>query len=128
MADRVARAATNARSHDPGPAHGSSCRQGCPPELRNEVAAPFDTNALISARGLSVARNGRDLLEYVLAKLGEAQVLLGERLVGPLDGLGQTAIALGPGSRNNVLSRALSHHSVPSVSISATLYQTTFRA
>ena len=35
----------------------------------------------------------RDLLEHVLAQLGEAQVLLGERLARPLDCLGETAVA-----------------------------------
>ncbi len=37
----------------------------------------------------------RDLLEHVLAQLGEAQVLFGKRLVGALDGFRQFAVGLG---------------------------------
>jgi len=69
MADQDVRAvapAANARRHDHRHDHGVTCTQGCPTQTQHESRpdslGAFDPAALISARGLGFARNGRVLI------------------------------------------------------------------
>jgi zinc transport system ATP-binding protein len=93
MADpvgRVAPAAANARSREPGHGHrhDAGCEQGCAaPEHTHEVV-PFDRKALISARGLSVSRNGRELLTDVDLDICDREIVT---LIGP-NGAGKTTL------------------------------------
>jgi zinc transport system ATP-binding protein len=85
---RVAPSAAQAHSHDPGPGHDPSCQQSCSThELRHE-AAPFNRKALISARGLCITRNGRDLLIDVDLDVCEREIVT---LIGP-NGAGKTTL------------------------------------
>jgi zinc transport system ATP-binding protein len=95
MADRegrVAPAATDARSHIPGhnPEHADSvsCGHGCAPHAREGMSAPFDRNALISARGLGVTRHGRELLTGIDLDICEREIVT---LIGP-NGAGKTTL------------------------------------
>jgi len=84
---RVAPAAT-ARSHDPGHDQGSSRLQDTSAHVHRDKAAPFDTTALISARGLTVRRNGRELLLDVDLDISEREIVT---LIGP-NGAGKTTL------------------------------------
>ena len=92
MAERVAGPAPHACSHDPGRAHDqghdASCRHACAPQGRSEAPEPFDTNALISARGIGVTRGGRELLLDVDLDISEREIVT---LIGP-NGAGKSTL------------------------------------
>jgi len=93
---RVAAATANARTHAPaqGAQHDASCTQGCagPGAVHahghKHEPAPFDRKALISARGLGVARNGRELLTGVDLDICPREIVT---LIGP-NGAGKTTL------------------------------------
>ncbi len=82
------------RAHADAPARGPSsdrvppCKHGCAPQERPEGSASFSANALISARGLGVRRNGRDLLSNVYIDISEREIVT---LIGP-NGAGKTTL------------------------------------
>jgi zinc transport system ATP-binding protein len=80
----------HARGHDHGPA--AACKSGCAipghhHEHRHE-ALPFDPRALVSARGLAVTRNGRELLTGVDLDICAREIVT---LIGP-NGAGKTTL------------------------------------
>jgi zinc transport system ATP-binding protein len=95
MADQDVRAvapAANARSHDDGHDHGVTCTQGCPTQTQHESRpdslGAFDPAALISARGLGFARNGRVLLNGIDLDIRKREIVT---LIGP-NGAGKTTL------------------------------------
>ncbi len=89
MADQAGRAppaAMQASDHRHG--HDLSCAEGCSQPTHVHETAPFDPAALISARGLAVARNGRDLLLDVDLDICEREIVT---LIGP-NGAGKTTL------------------------------------
>jgi zinc transport system ATP-binding protein len=91
MADSVGRAAPAAASAH-GHAHDTSCGPGCATPVRGHGHArepvDFDPKALISARGLCVERNGRELLAQVDLDICEREIVT---LIGP-NGAGKTTL------------------------------------
>ena len=87
MGDREGRASPGAEG-----AHGHSHVQGHDasgrPLARPKSIHPFDPGALISARGLGIARNGRDLLIDVDLDICEREIVT---LIGP-NGAGKTTL------------------------------------
>jgi zinc transport system ATP-binding protein len=77
--DGVAKAATEPCGHD----HGHACTHAHATE-----ASAFDPTALISARGVSVSRNGRDQLIDVDLDIHEREIVT---LIGP-NGAGKTTL------------------------------------
>jgi zinc transport system ATP-binding protein len=75
----VAPAASEPRGHG----RGHACTHAHEP-----IAAPFDTTALISARGVGVFRNGRDQLVDVNLDIREREIVT---LIGP-NGAGKTTL------------------------------------
>jgi zinc transport system permease protein len=68
---------------------GDDVRHGCAhAHAGKESALPFDANALISARGLGLRRNGRDLLIDVDLDISEREIVT---LIGP-NGAGKTTL------------------------------------
>jgi len=68
---------------------GHEVRHGCAhAHAGQESAQPFDANALISARGLGLRRNGRDLLIDVDLDISEREIVT---LIGP-NGAGKTTL------------------------------------
>jgi len=91
MADQDVRAAApaaNARSHDDGHTHGASCKQGCATHTNHESLGAIDASALISARGLGLVRNGRDLLDGIDIDIHKREIVT---LIGP-NGAGKTTL------------------------------------
>jgi zinc transport system ATP-binding protein len=94
MADqqgRAAPAAPLAHSRGHSQSHALSCPHGCThsePAAQASAPAPFDPEALISARGLSVTRNGRDLLNGVDLDIAKGEIVT---LIGP-NGAGKTTL------------------------------------
>jgi len=91
MADSVGRAApaaASAHGHD----HDRSCKHGCAVSAHEHGHAheivDFDPKALISARGLCVERNGRELLMDVDLDISEREIVT---LIGP-NGAGKTTL------------------------------------
>ncbi len=87
MGDREGRMSPGAEG-----AHGRSHVQGhdlsCRPDSRPKSVPPFDPDALISARGLGMTRNGRDLLIDVDLDILEREIVT---LIGP-NGAGKTTL------------------------------------
>jgi zinc transport system ATP-binding protein len=83
---RVALSAVQAHSHDPGHGHASSCEQGSSSHVAGHEG--FNRDALISARGLWITRNGRDLLIDVDLDICEREIVT---LIGP-NGAGKTTL------------------------------------
>jgi len=81
MADPVGRG-------EPGHVHGPGCQHGCTAPADAHATTPFDANALISARGLSVTRNGRELLTDVNLDIAKREIVT---LIGP-NGAGKTTL------------------------------------
>jgi zinc transport system ATP-binding protein len=79
MADSVGR---------PGHVHGPDCEHGCASAAHATAAPEFDTKALISARGLAVTRNGRELLTDVDIDIASREIVT---LIGP-NGAGKTTL------------------------------------
>src|SRR5437868_12081867 len=94
MADRDVRAAAavNARGHDDGRDRGVTCKQGCAThthhESHQEPLGTIDPTALISARGLGLVRNGRDLLDDIDLDIRKREIVT---LIGP-NGAGKTSL------------------------------------
>jgi zinc transport system ATP-binding protein len=91
MADQDARAAApaaSARSDDGGHTHGVTCKQGCATHTHHESLGAIDPAALISARGLGLARNGRDLLDGIDLDINKREIVT---LIGP-NGAGKTTL------------------------------------
>jgi zinc transport system ATP-binding protein len=95
MADRERRAAaaatvSHAQEEGAGVAHrhGASCRHGCAASGSEKGPVDFDAMALVSARGLAVTRNGRDLLVDVSLDIRDGEILT---LIGP-NGAGKTTL------------------------------------
>ena len=96
MADSVGRAAPAAanahgRESPDGAHHDASCKHGCAVDEHGHAhghAADFDTKALISARGLGVTRNGRELLTGVDLDICAREIVT---LIGP-NGAGKTTL------------------------------------
>ncbi len=89
MADQggpAAPAAMQVSAHRHG--HNSSCPEGCEPHAHKSEIAPFNADALISARGLAVSRNGRDLLLDIDLDICEREIVT---LIGP-NGAGKTTL------------------------------------
>jgi zinc transport system ATP-binding protein len=110
MADSVGRAAPAAASAH-GHEHDASCKHGCavPAHDHDHARQPVDFNpkALISARGLCVERNGRQLLVDVDLDICEREIVT---LIGP-NGAGKTTLVrvllgLEPSDRGEVRRRA----------------------
>jgi zinc transport system ATP-binding protein len=85
---RAAQGAGDARGHASGHVHGVTCPPGCSPHAQEENPAPFDANALISARGIGLARNGRDLLSGIDLDICKREIVT---LIGP-NGAGKTTL------------------------------------
>ncbi|MHA1574231.1 MAG: ATP-binding cassette domain-containing protein [Alphaproteobacteria bacterium] len=87
MAEREGRKSPGAEG-----AHGHSHVQGddrsCRSVARQKSNTPFDPNSLISARGLGISRNGRDLLIDVDLDIREGEIVT---LIGP-NGAGKTTL------------------------------------
>ena len=87
MAEREGRKSPGAEG-----AHGHSHVQGddrsCRSVARPKSNTPFDPNSLISARGLGISRNGRDLLIDVDLDIREGEIVT---LIGP-NGAGKTTL------------------------------------
>ncbi len=87
MAEREGRKSPGAEG-----AHGHSQVQGddlsCRPVARPKSNIPFDPKSLISARGLGISRNGRDLLIDVDLDIREGEIVT---LIGP-NGAGKTTL------------------------------------
>ncbi len=87
MGDREGRMSPGAEG-----AHGDSHVPGrglrCRPDARPKSVPPFDSDALISARGLGITRNGRDLLIDVDLDILEHEIVT---LIGP-NGAGKTTL------------------------------------
>ncbi len=87
MAEREGRKSPGAER-----AHGHSQVQGddlsCRPVARPKSNIPFDPKSLISARGLGISRNGRDLLIDVDLDIREGEIVT---LIGP-NGAGKTTL------------------------------------
>lgn len=81
MPESVGVAASETCGHGSG--HGCSHHHA-----GNDLAAPIDTTALISARGVCVTRHGRDLLTAVDLDLHEREIVT---LIGP-NGAGKTTL------------------------------------
>jgi zinc transport system ATP-binding protein len=91
MADRDVRAAAvaaNARSPSDGAHGGATCGQGCATHTHGESLGAIDRTALISARGLGLIRNGRDLLEGIDLDIRKREIVT---LIGP-NGAGKTSL------------------------------------
>lgn len=94
MADQLGRAAPAAppvHSDRQPHAHAGNCPHGCAhPEHSTGKSAPatFDPAALVSARGLSVSRNGRHLLSDVDLDIAGREIVT---LIGP-NGAGKTTL------------------------------------
>ncbi|HEY7670433.1 MAG TPA: metal ABC transporter ATP-binding protein, partial [Hyphomicrobium sp.] len=91
MADSVRRAAAAAaHAHESEPRPSAGAREGCaaPTHGHEHAIVPFDAKALVSARGLSLARNGRELLSGVDIDVNEREIVT---LVGP-NGAGKTTL------------------------------------
>ncbi|HUS98508.1 MAG TPA: metal ABC transporter ATP-binding protein [Hyphomicrobiaceae bacterium] len=89
MADQerhAARADASVRGHGSG--HSLTCKHECPPQGQAESKAAFNPDALISARGLGITRNGRDLLIDVDLDICEREIVT---LIGP-NGAGKTTL------------------------------------
>jgi zinc transport system ATP-binding protein len=85
QSEGVAPAAAKPCGHDPS--HACAHRHA-PGHGQQESPAPFDAMALISARGLGIARNGRDLLIDVDLDIREREIVT---LIGP-NGAGKTTL------------------------------------
>jgi zinc transport system ATP-binding protein len=91
MADqdvRAAASAATARNHDDGHEHGAACKQGCVGHTHHESLAAIDPAALVSARGLGLVRNGRDLLDGIDLDINKREIVT---LIGP-NGAGKTTL------------------------------------
>jgi len=91
MADQQGRAAPRARhahDHVARDDHGPRCPQGCAHGAAAAETLPLNAKALISARGLGVTRNGRDLLTGVDIDICEREIVT---LIGP-NGAGKTTL------------------------------------
>jgi zinc transport system ATP-binding protein len=91
MADQDVRAAApaaNVRSHGEGHEHGASCKQGCATHTRQESLGAIDPTALVSARGLGLVRNGRNLLDDIDLDINKREIVT---LIGP-NGAGKTTL------------------------------------
>jgi zinc transport system ATP-binding protein len=98
MADQQGRSAppatpAQAHAHPQLQSHAqpSTCAHGCMgPDHAGQVHTPaaFDADALISARGLGVTRNGRDLLTGVDLDIAQGEIVT---LIGP-NGAGKTTL------------------------------------
>ena len=91
MADRdrhAAPAAMHAHACDHPHDHDASCSRGCGAPSGTRSSLPFDTGALISARGLRLTRGGRDLLINVDLDITEREIVT---LIGP-NGAGKTTL------------------------------------
>ena len=73
---------------EPGHVHGPGCRHGCAAPAHERTIAPFDAGALVSARGLGVTRNGRELLTDVDLDISKREIVT---LIGP-NGAGKTTL------------------------------------
>lgn len=91
MADRdvrAAAAAANARSPSEGIHAGATCGEGRATHSHGEKLGAIDRTALISARGLGLIRNGRDLLEGIDLDIQKREIVT---LIGP-NGAGKTSL------------------------------------
>jgi len=92
MADRDVAASVNARSHDDDHDRDVTCKQGCathtPHESYQEPLGAINPTALISARGLGLVRNGRDLLDDIDLDIRKREIVT---LIGP-NGAGKTSL------------------------------------
>jgi zinc transport system ATP-binding protein len=87
MADRdvrAAAAAANARRPD----DAATCEQVCATHVHSEGLGAIDRTALISARGLGLVRNGRDLLDGIDLDIHKREIVT---LIGP-NGAGKTSL------------------------------------
>jgi len=83
---RAAHAAMHTHAPDPGHRHDLTYSDGC--ALDAPAAADFDPTALLSARGLRLTRNGRELLIDIDLDLHEREIVT---LIGP-NGAGKTTL------------------------------------
>jgi len=81
---RISPGAEGVHGHSRAQGHDLSCR----PDARAKSVHPFDPGALISARGLGMSRNGRDLLNDVDLDIFEREIVT---LIGP-NGAGKTTL------------------------------------
>ena len=93
MADpgrQAAPAAMQAHTDTHSHIHDHTCKDGCGAQRHSHAhePAPFAADALISARGLTLARNGRDLLIDVDIDIREREIVT---LIGP-NGAGKTTL------------------------------------
>jgi len=91
MADRdvrAAAAAAKARSPEDGHDHGASCSPSCAAHAHEGSLGAIDRTALVSARGLGLQRNGRDLLDGIDLDIRKREIVT---LIGP-NGAGKTSI------------------------------------
>ena len=93
MAGEKRRAASIVRDargqhHEHGPDCGVAPGEACAHKQHSEQSAAFDSNALISARGLVVTRNGRELLLDIDIDIAPREIVT---IIGP-NGAGKTTL------------------------------------